>query len=188
MGGLIRNRGTSPRLETNEPASNGAARYTPGQTAVTVNPPSTSYQNAVTPLQSVDEPQVSYADPHNAGIVTRAFRRNGIDNHYVYGGEKQTALPLPTSPVSSRYQQTLVRLWPWTINRAWYAAGYPGATVMNGGKHNLGLAEKTPQINTRITGGPGQAQMTRAPRFGRVQNVPRFSTAPGTYDTQGTKT
>lgn len=187
MSGLIRGRGTTPRLESNDTASDGAARYTPGQTAVTVNPPSTSYQNVVTPLASVDPPQVSYADPHNSGIVVRAFRRDGIDNHYVYGGEPQRALPTPTMPVSSGYQQTLVRLWPWSINRKWYIA-YPAATVMNGGKHNLGLAEKTPQLNTRIVGGPGEAQMTRAPRFGRVQNVPRFSTAPATYNTQGTKT
>lgn len=107
-----------------------------------------------------------------------------MENVYVYGGESQEVRALPEPPRSSAFQQTLVRLWPWMINHDWYIA-YPAATVMNGGKRNLGLSERTPQLDTRITGGPGPQRMLTRPQYRKVQDVPRYETAPATYKTKG---
>lgn len=151
-----------------------------------VNPPATSYANVRSPLFTVTAKNSEYSDARNAPIVNRKPRKDGIVNDYVYGGSPQEVRALPTPPKSSAFQQTLVRLWPWSINLKWYIA-YPAATVMNGGARNLGLSERTPQIQTRTSGGPGAFLMGARPSFTRVQSVPRYSTAPATYDTKATK-
>lgn len=164
------------------PFTDAEGRYNPGQTASPVNPPSTSYAETRSALKSVDAVPASYLGAQT-GIVRRAFRLNGIDDHYVRGGETMRPGVLQWVPESSKAQQVLVRMWPWSINRKWYIA-YPAASVMLGGMHNLGLAEKSPQLATRTTGGPGPGRMGVRPRYVKVQNVPAFNTAPKTYGTQ----
>lgn len=159
-------------------SANGVEAYGPP----TINPPSTHYAGVVSPLTSNAARDFTYSDPRNAPIVNRVERKDGIENHYVYGGESQPVPQRYDSPYSSKFQQTLIRLWPWSINRKWYIA-YPAASVMNGGLRNQGLSERTPQLQTRTVGGPGTAQMLPRPAFRRVQNVPRYSTAPQMYQT-----
>lgn len=87
---------------------------------------------------------------------------------------------------SSEFQKWLIGPQVnWILNRCLYRAGYPAATISFGTMRNLALSERTPQIPTRISGGPGPAQMTPAPKFRSVQQVPRYSTMPSMYPTQG---
>lgn len=165
-------------VQTGESTGEGSGRIS----AATVNPPATSYAGVQSPLLSVQTKQYVIADPRNAPIVNRKESKKGLDFHYVYGGQPEAVPRTPDPPVSSRFQQTLVRLWPWSINRAWYIC-YPAATVMNGGKRNQGLSFRSPQITTRTSGGPGAFLMGARPRFTKVQTVPRFPTAPPQYKT-----
>lgn len=183
MAGLLRAR-PPVRLQQEAGHADGNVQY-PGDAAVlSPNPPAPTVKNLpASALHSESARTPSYSDPRNAPIVDRRPRMNGIQANYVYGGESQEVRPLPEAPVSSMFQQTLVRLWPWMINHDWYIA-YPAATVMNGGKHNLGLSERTPQLDTRITGGPGPQRMLARPQYRKVQDVQRYDTAPATYKTK----
>lgn len=149
--------------------------------------PATQYALSDTPLVSVDiVPSVATA-ASNASLVNRVLRMAGLR---FLGGVTQRPADVPQmydSPYSSKFNQILVGphlFSQW--NDKWYIA-YPAATVMNGGKHNLGLSERVPQIVTRSSGGPGPAVMGAAPRFSRVQQVPRYSTLPQQYPTTSSK-
>lgn len=179
MAGLLRNR-QPERLEQVATGSDGRIAY-----ASPVNPPATSYAGTSSPLHSVSAKEYQYADPRNAAIVNRHFRKDGIESHYNYGGRPEEVRFIADPPRSSRFQQTLVRLWPWSINTKWYIA-YPAATVMNGGARNQGLSERTPQITTRTSGGPGAFLMGVRPQFTKVLQVPRAPTAPQSVKPQST--
>jgi hypothetical protein len=150
--------------------------------------PATAYAASVSRLQSLDVVPSVRNVASNASIVDRHNRRNGI----VSTGGRQSRVarrPQWNNPVySSAFQRHLIGpLVNYIINDKWYIA-YPAATVMNGGKHNMAWSEKTPQLPTRTTGGPGPAQMAAAPRFKSVQTVPRYSTMPTMYNTAATQT
>jgi hypothetical protein len=100
---------------------------------------------------------------------------------------REDETPQYNKPVlSSEFQKWLIGPQVnWVLNRCLYHAGYPAATISFGTMRNLALSERTPQIPTRTTGGPGPAQMRPAPRFKSVQQVPRYSTMPSMYPTQG---
>lgn len=154
-----------------------------GNTYAPVAPPATNYNGDSGQLTQLARPG-SPGTPVMSGVVDRHERRDGIVNHYVYGSSQQL-IPFPTPQVqSSAFQDRIIRLFPWMINLKWYIA-YPAATVMNGGKRNQGLSERTPQLSTRITGGPGYFLMGPRPQFRSVQNVPRYSSAPSQYKTKG---
>jgi hypothetical protein len=150
-----------------------------------VSPPATSYADISSPLTSQTGPNIGYSTPLNAAIVNRHSSKDGIENDYIYGGYAEPYQHPYLPPTSSRFQQTLVRLVAYSLNTKWYIA-YPAATVMNGGKRNQGLTFKTPQLNTRTSGGPGQAVMGPRPTFNRVQRIPRYNSSPGTYNTRST--
>lgn len=149
--------------------------------------PATMYAMADTPLRSVDDVPSVATRASNASIVNRFSRMVGLR---FLGGVRQRETEVPPmyqSPYSSKFNPVLVG--PHLFNQwndAWYIA-YPAATVMNGGKHNLGLSERVPQLVTRSSGGPGPATMGPSPRFSKVQKVPRYSTLPQQYPTTSTK-
>jgi hypothetical protein len=120
----------------------------------------------------------------NASVVSRNNRRHGI--HPTAGRQlRNDWTPQYNKPVySSEWQKWLIGPQVnFTINTGWYIA-YPAATVMNGGRRNLGLSTRVDQLPTRTTGGPGPASMLAAPRFQSVQQIPRYSTMPTMYPTQ----
>lgn len=150
--------------------------------------PATQFATSVAALQSLDiQPSVRTAQS-NASVVNRADRRNGIINT---GGRQLRKLPTPqyNDPVySSEFNKSLIGPQvDYTINDDWYIA-YPAASVMFGGLRNLALSTRVDQLQTRTTGGPGPAAMGAAPRFRRVQQVPRYSTMPQTYPTTSQET
>lgn len=148
--------------------------------------PATQYVTSVARLQSLDiEPSVktSFA---NASLVDRRDRMNG----YIPTAGRQAYdewTPEYTKPVySSEFQKWIIGPHiNWVLNRCLYRAGYPAATISYGTMRNLALSERVPQLPTRTTGGPGPAQMTPAPKYQAVQQVPRYSTMPPMYPTQG---
>lgn len=150
--------------------------------------PATAYANSVSRLQSLDvQPSVKTV-ASNASIVDRHNRLDGIVST---GGRNSRVARRPqwNNPVfSSAYQKYLIGPQvDYVINTGWYIA-YPAATVMLGGQHNMAWSEKTPQLPTRTSGGPGPAAMMAAPRFKSVQTVPRYSTMPTMYNTAPTQT
>lgn len=149
--------------------------------------PATQYALSDTPLLSVDDVPSVATDMSNASVVTRALRMVGLR---FLGGVQQKEMPVPQmyeSPYSSKFNPILTGFHLFNQwNDAWYIA-YPAASVMNGGLHNLAISERVPQLITRSSGGPGPATMRPAPKFSRVQQVPRYSTMPKTYPTQSTK-
>jgi hypothetical protein len=149
--------------------------------------PATHYVLSDTPLKSVDVVPSTPNSKSNASVVVRALRTVGLR---FLGGVQHREAPVPQmylSPYSSKFNEVLVGPHlSAQFNDAWYIA-YPAASVMNGGLHNLGFSERVPQIVTRSTGGPGPASMLPAPKFNRVQNVPRYSTMPQQYPTKSAK-
>lgn len=149
--------------------------------------PATAFVTSSARLHSFDvQPSVRTAFA-NASVVERRDRMNG----YIPTAGRQSyedVTPQYNQPVySSKFQKILIGPQiNWVLNKCLYRAGYPAATISFGTRRNLGLSERTPQIPTRTTGGPGPAQMRQAPRFTSVQQVPRYSTMPTMYPTQGT--
>lgn len=151
--------------------------------------PATAFATSVSKLQSLEvEPSVktSFA---NASLVDRRDRLNG----YIPTAGRQSSqdqTPQYNKPVySSEYQEWLIGPQVnFTLNLCLYRAGYPAATISYGTMRNLALSERTPQLPTRTTGGPGPASMTPSPRFRSVQQVPRYSTMPSMYNTEGQAT
>lgn len=146
--------------------------------------PATQFATNVTALQSLEiQPSVRTV-ASNASVVDRHNRRNGIRNTGGFQLRKDRT-PQITNPVfSSKFQNWLVG--PQVVysqNDCWYSAGYPAATISFGTMRNMGWSERTPQLATRSTGGPGPAAMLPAPRFKAVQTVPRYSTMPPMYNT-----
>lgn len=147
--------------------------------------PATRYATSEVPLYSTDVVPSTPTRESNASVVNRVPRFKGMR---FLGGILQRKADTPQmyiSPYSSKFQDMLVGPHPnvqW--NDGWYIA-YPAASVMNGGLHNLALSERVPQLVTRQSGGPGPTttQMGPAPRFSRVQKIPRYSTLPQTYPT-----
>lgn len=148
--------------------------------------PATAYTTSVARLQSLDTQPSVRTVASNASVVDRRDRRNGLD--YTGGRHSYiTGKPQWNNPVySSIFQSHLIGPQVnYTINKDWYIA-YPAASVMLGGMHNMAWSEKTPQLPTRTSGGPGPAAMQAAPRFKSVQTVPRYSTMPSMYNTSPT--
>lgn len=148
--------------------------------------PATAYAASVSRLQSLDVQPSIRTVASNASVVDRHDRRNGLD--YTGGRESRPGRPPQwNNPVySSVFQRHLIGpIVNYVINRDWYIA-YPAATVMLGGQHNMAWSEKTPQLPTRTSGGPGPAAMGPSPRFKSVQTVPRYSTMPTMYNTSST--
>jgi hypothetical protein len=149
--------------------------------------PATQYVLSDTPLRSTDVVPSTPNSASNASVVQRALRTIGMR---FLGGVQHYDMAIPQqylSPYSSKFQQILVGYHPnVAFNDKWYIA-YPAASVMNGGLHNLGLSERVPQVVTRSSGGPGPATMLPAPKFTRVQNIPRYSTMPQQYPTKSAK-
>ena len=145
--------------------------------------PATAYVSNSARLASRDVSPTVRTIASNASVVDRHDRLNGL----VYTGGRRAnreRTPQYNKPVfSSAYQPVLFGPQVnYIINKAWYIA-YPAASVMLGGLHNLAWSEKTPQLPTRTSGGPGPAAMMPAPRFKSVQTVPRYSTMPTMYNT-----
>jgi hypothetical protein len=187
----------------NSPATAGASGFqriprmggaTPEQQSAVYNEfygnmpmPATQYATSVTSLSSLDIVPGVRTIASNASVVDRHLRRDGLV--YTAGRQSRKSLtPQQNKPVtSSNFEKWL--LGPqvnYITNNDWYIA-YPAATVMFGGDHNLALSTRVDQLTTRTTGGPGPSAMGAAPRFSRVQQVPRYSTIPPMYPTQSTQ-
>jgi hypothetical protein len=145
--------------------------------------PATAYATSVSRLASTEVRPTVRTIASNASVVDRHDKLDGLS---FTGGRKshRERTPQYNRPVlSSAYQTTLFGPQVnFVMNKKWYIA-YPAATVMLGGMHNLAWSEKTPQVPTRTTGGPGPGAMGPAPRFKSVQTVPRYSTMPTMYNT-----
>lgn len=148
--------------------------------------PATAFVTSTTKLRSLDVQPSVRTTAANASVVDRRDRMNG----YTPTAGRQSYdewTPEYNKPVySSEFQKWLIGPHiNFVENRCLYRAGYPAATIAFGTMRNLGLSERTPQVPTRTSGGPGPATMTPAPKFRNVQQVPRYSTMPGMYPTQG---
>lgn len=146
--------------------------------------PATAYAYSATRMTSGPIAPSVRTVASNASVVDRHDDLSGI----VSTGGRQSRVarrPQWNNPVySSAFQKHLIGpIVNYILNYKWYIA-YPAATVMLGGQHNMAWSEKTPQLPTRTTGGPGPAGMSAAPRFKSVQTVPRYSTMPTQYNTQ----
>jgi hypothetical protein len=189
MAGLTRNRMTTSYQAIPEPDSETA------QEAATVyqqrygelETPATHYVMSDAPLKSVDVVPSVATTESNASVVKRALRTVGL--HFLGGVQHREAQApqIPDNVDSSKFNQILIGPHlSAQFNDKWYIA-YPAASVMNGGLHNLALSERVSQLVTRASGGPGPATMMPAPKFTRVQNVPRYSTMPQQYPTSSAK-
>jgi hypothetical protein len=187
----------------NSPATAGASGFqriprmggaTPEQQSAVYNEfygnmpmPATQYATSVTALQSLDITPAVRTIASNASVVDRHLRRNGLVYTAGRQSDKNTPPQIPRPVLSSVFQKWLIGPQVnYILNNDWYIA-YPAATVMFGGDHNLALSTRVDQLTTRTTGGPGPSQMGAAPRFKRVQQVPRYSTIPPMYPTQSTQ-
>lgn len=188
MSGLVRSRLVSDKRIPDPQGLSGeqASKVYVSSTNYAEMPmPATHYATASTELASTDVVPSVIAGVGNASVVDRHDRMNGY--HPTAGRQSYptNVPPMYNSPYSSKFQDWLVGPHiNYILNAKLYRCGYPAATVMNGGKRNQALSTRVDQLSTRSTGGPGPAYMRSAPRFGRVQNVPRFSTMPRTYNTQ----
>ena len=186
MPGLIRRTGTAQQTPGSlaDSADQASSVYKDVYGEMPI--PATQFATSVAALKSDYTPSVRTV-ASDSSMVTRADRKDGM---VATGGRQlyQTVTPqVMDPPDSSKFQTYLYGPQVnYSQNTKWYIA-YPAATVMNGGKHNLAWSEKTPQLPTRTTGGPGPAAMRPAPRFKAVQTVPRYSTMPPTYPTASTK-
>lgn len=186
MPGLVRNRTQFNRV----PAPGGMT----GEQASSVYQgfygempmPATQFATSVTALASLDVTPSLPTRASNASVVDRT---NDMTGYRATAGvqDYETTTPQMLPPVlSSKFQDLLIGPHVNYIqNLNLFAAGYPAATVMLGGMHNLALSTKVDQLVTRTTGGPGPGSMRQAPRFKSVQTVPRYSTMPSSYPTQG---
>jgi hypothetical protein len=186
MAGLIRNRSNQfqrippPEGMTGEQASSVYQGFY-GEMPM----PATSYATSATALQSLEIVPSIAENSANAAVVNRANRRNGMMASAGYDERELDVPQMYNSPYSSKFQSYQIGpIFNWFINQCLYRAGYPAATVMNGGRHNLALSTRVDQLVTRSSGGPGPAAMTAQPRFNAVQKIPRFSTRPKSYPTQ----
>ena len=191
MAGLIRDRTVNyqrvpgPEGMTGEEAS---TVYRTGPGAYPELPmPATHFVTSTAAIKSNDPPpSVGKPADLDAAIGSRKDKMTG---YTPTGGHRMESMPIPqmyNSPPSSKYQEWFAGpIVNYVINLFLYRAGYPAATVMNGGRHNLALSTRVDQLVTRTSGGPGKAQMTTSQRrFNRVQQVPRYSTMPRSYPTQ----
>lgn len=201
MAGLVRNRTTDVRIpgpqgvtasDMSQQVYHDSMRINPTLASQTVyhgkygelTVPATMYATTQTPMKALNVVPSTPNRQSNASIVDSKFHRDGL----VYLGEydpRDEPTPQMNRPVcSSKFQPHLIGpRTNFVQNLKWYIA-YPAATVMFGGKHNLGLSIRVPQIVTRQTGGPGPGVMRPYPRFARVQRIPRYSTAPQAYPTK----
>lgn len=150
--------------------------------------PATAYANSTTRLNSREFMPSIRTVASNASVVDRHDMLDGMV--FTGGRESRPAIhpQIPGVVHSSMFQRYLVGpIVNYILNYKWYIA-YPAATVMLGGMHNMAWSEKTPQLPTRATGGPGPGAMLPAPRFKSVQTVPRYSTMPTMYNTAPTPT
>lgn len=186
MGGFIRNRPSAQPVGPGLPNEQQQFQQL-NQFYGTMPMPATQYAGTVTALSSLDVVPSVRTVASNASIVDRRSRRNGLQ--YTAGRQSmKNQLPQENRPIrSSKFQQWLIGPQVNYIqNLDWYIA-YPAATVMFGGDRNLALSTRVDQLVTRATGGPGPSSMRPAPRFSRVQQIPRYSTVPRMYPTQTTQ-
>jgi hypothetical protein len=149
--------------------------------------PAPQMATSVTALSSLEVTPSVRTIASNATVVDRHWRRNGLVYTAGRQSSKGTAPQQPRPVRSSNFSKWLIGPQVnYIMNDDWYIA-YPAATVMFGGDRNLGLSTRVDQLPTRTSGGPGPATMRPAPRFTRVQQVPRYSVIPPQYPTQSTQ-
>ena len=150
--------------------------------------PAAAYCYSRTPLNSPYRPEEGARIRARSSVVDRRPRRGGWSQSYSYGTTnmwEQIGTPMrATGQVNDSCAQPHTNLLQdWFINQRWYEAGYPAASVMNGGLHNLGITFRVPGL-TNVNGGTRWSSMVTKPQFDRVQNVPRYSATPLAYNTR----
>lgn len=157
----------------------------PGAPYPSMPMPATHYVTSIAALQSSEDVPSVIPDYTTATIVNRHNQMHGYSPTAGRISYPTRTPQIYDSPDSSKFQEWLVGPQPnYVLNGFLYGAGYPAATVMNGGKHNLALSTRVDQLTTRSSGGPGPAMMRPMPKFRRVQTIPRFSTMPQAYQTE----
>lgn len=163
-------------------------------------PPATSYAATRSALHS------TYVNPTvapktRAAFVDHHWRMNGLKFNWSWGGinmQPFTKASLPGQSgglngfvQSTDFQTTLVQLHDWQTNDNWYNCwNGSGSGMFNGSKETRYTypSFRVSQINTSVTGGPGQytQRMQPSPRFTSVQTIQRYSAQPSYYNTRST--
>jgi len=184
-GGLNRDGGYAQRA--NDSLSIWNAEPTP--------PPSTNYADVksglTTPLKAVH----AVNSNRTAAFVSRIPRMLGLVFNLSWGAVNQGAntasLPHTGSNAmdgivrNTMFQQVLVQLHDWQTNRRWYI-NYPMAGAVFMGSKPVRYTYpsfRTQQVNTNVSGGPGQSSMTPRNRYTAVQRVPKYNVTPRFYST-----
>lgn len=165
-----------------------------------MEPPATSYATSTSPISSRYAPPVE-GPKTDAPFVSHKPRMNGLIFNWAWGandmGQHTTSLPgsdhgLNGFVRSTKFQTTLVQLHDWQTNQNWYIAwNGTGAGMFQHQKRERYAypSFRVSQINTSVTGGPGQPtmRMNRAPRFTSVQAIRKYTAQPSYYNTKSSK-
>jgi hypothetical protein len=185
MAGLVKNR-TNEFQRIPEPGGESAAQASSvyqgfyGELPM----PATSFVTSTSTLKSLDiVPSVGSATQN--AVVKRA---NNMKGYIASAGFSDRYNPIPQmylSPYSSKFQpKTIGYLIDYVLNSFLYRAGGVPVGIGRPGRVTPNLSTRVDQLVTRSTGGPGPSFMMPAPRFKKVQTVPRYSTMPQAYNTE----
>lgn len=195
MSGLQRNRArpAAPDMYAKRAADAESVRH------ADLVPPATSYAGVKSGLSTPGFATPTLRPKFRAAFVDHHWRLNGIRNFWSWGGtdmgRRVVSLPGPggdtlvPSVRSTLFQPVNVLLHWWTQNDRWYIAwNGTGSGMFNGSKEVRYQypSFRTPQLNTRTTGGPGPVgmQMQPRPRFTAVQKIRKYTATPRYYNTR----
>jgi hypothetical protein len=184
MAGLVKNRANQFQRIPEPGGENAAQASSVYQGFYGEMPmPATTFVTSTSALKSLDiVPSVSPAT--KAPVVNRA---NNMQGYIASAGFSDRYNPMPQmymSPYSSKFQpKTIGYLIDYVLNSFLYRAGVP-VGIGRPGRATPNLSTRVDQLVTRSTGGPGPSFMMPAPRFKKVQTVPRYSTMPQAYNTE----
>lgn len=156
--------------------------------------PATNYADVQSGLTSGLKEVHDTNNNRTAAFVTAIPRMLGLVFNWSWGAVNQGAntrsLPQPGSGLnglvaSTKFQQTLVQLHDWQLNRRWYIAYPMGGAVFMGGQsvRYTYPSFRTEQIKANVSGGPGVSSMTPRNRYTAVQRVPKYNSSPRFYST-----
>lgn len=157
-------------------------------------PPATNYADVKSGLTSPLKYVHDTNNKRTAAFVHRIPRMLGLIFNWSWGAVNQGAntASLPKSGggldglvVNSRFQQTLVQLHDWQMNRRWYIAYPMGGAVFMGSQavRYTYPSFRTEQVQTNVSGGPWVSSMTPRNRYTAVQKVPKYTANPRYYNT-----
>jgi hypothetical protein len=162
------------------------------------NVPATAYAAVRSPLSTHGFATPSIGPKTRAFFKSNMWRLNGLIYNWAWGGTDMGKRTISTPGngttglngivQSTQFQKTLVQLHDWQLNRDWYIAyNATGGGVFKGSDpiRYQYPSFRTPQPETRTSGGPGPVSMTMQPRprFNRVQRITKYTARPRYYNT-----